>query len=64
MASLLKHLEPFRLAGGRLILHVADMAVTLPISRMSRADKLRAMEALWANQSRDEADFDSPAGMG
>jgi hypothetical protein len=36
------------------------MAVTLPIKRMSRADKLRAMEALWADLSRDEAEFDSP----
>lgn len=36
------------------------MAVTLPISRMSRTDKLRAMEALWADLSRDEAKMDSP----
>ncbi|HOX55825.1 MAG TPA: addiction module protein [Candidatus Paceibacterota bacterium] len=36
------------------------MAVTLPIGRMSRADKLRAMEALWADLSRDEAEFESP----
>jgi len=27
---------------------------------MSREDKLRAMEALWADLSRDEAEFDSP----
>lgn len=36
------------------------MAVTLPIKRMSREDKLRAMEVLWADLSRDEAEFDSP----
>jgi hypothetical protein len=40
------------------------MAVTLPISRMSRADKLRAMEALWADLSRDEAEFESPGWHG
>jgi hypothetical protein len=40
------------------------MAVTLPISRMTRADKLRAMEALWADLSRDEAEFDSPGWHG
>ena len=27
---------------------------------MSRTDKLRAMEALWADLSRDEAEIDSP----
>ena len=31
---------------------------------MSRADKLRAMEALWADLSRDEAEFDSPSWLG
>lgn len=36
------------------------MAVTLPISSMSREDKLRAMEALWADLSRDETLTDSP----
>ena len=50
----------FRLAGGRWLLHTIGMAVTLPIRRMSRADKLRAMEALWVDLSRDEAEFDSP----
>jgi hypothetical protein len=40
------------------------MAVTLPISQMTRADKLRAMEALWADLSRDEAEFDSPGWHG
>ena len=40
------------------------MAVTLPIERMSREDKLRAMEALWADLSRDEAEVESPAWHG
>jgi len=36
------------------------MAVTLPLSKMSRADKLRAMEALWADLSQDESSVKSP----
>ena len=56
--------QRFGLAGGRLILHNMGMAVTLPIKRMSRADKLRAMEALWADLSRDEAEFESPGWHG
>jgi hypothetical protein len=60
MGCLLRRVERFRLAGGRLILHIPGVAVTLPIRRMSRADKLRAMEALWADLSRDEAELDSP----
>jgi plasmid stabilization system protein ParE len=35
------------------------MAITLPIKRMSREDKLRAMEALWADLSKDDSDIDS-----
>ena len=31
---------------------------------MSREDKLRAMEALWADLSRDEAEFESPGWHG
>jgi len=38
----------------------AIMAVTLPIGRMSREDKLRAMEALWADLSRNEREIESP----
>ncbi len=37
------------------------MAITLAIKRMSRADKLRAMEALWADLAEDETRMDSPA---
>lgn len=36
------------------------MAITLPLKRMSREDKLRAIEALWADLSRDESEIDSP----
>src|SRR5438874_1588424 len=43
------------LAGEHRIPHILAMAITLPISRMSREDKLRAMEELWADLSRDEA---------
>jgi len=60
MASLIGRVEPFRLAGRRWLFHSIGMAVTLPIRRMSRADKLRAMEALWADLSRDEAGIHSP----
>ena len=34
--------------------------VALPLKRMSRGDKLRAMEALWDDLSRDDAGFPSP----
>ena len=40
------------------------MAVTLRIERMSREDKLRAMEALWADLSQDEAEMESPGWHG
>ena len=50
----------FHLAGGRLILQIVAVAITLPIKRMSREDKLRAMETLWADLSRDEAAMASP----
>lgn len=36
------------------------MAGTLAIGRMSREEKLRALEALWADLSQDEAEIDSP----
>jgi hypothetical protein len=37
------------------------MPVTLPLKKMSRDEKLRAMEALWADLSQDEDAFESPA---
>ena len=57
----LKCVRPFDLAGGPLILQIVAMAVTLPIERMSREDKLRAMEALWEDLSQDETRFESHA---
>lgn len=38
----------------------AIMAAILPLKKMSRVEKLRAMEALWADLSRDEDQFESP----
>ena len=56
--------ERFGLVGERGFPHIPIVAVTLPIERMSREDKLRAMEALWADLSRDEAEADSPGWHG
>ena len=37
------------------------MPVVLPLKKMSRDEKLRAMEELWADLSQDEGRFESPA---
>jgi len=37
------------------------MPTVLPLRKMSRQDKLRAMEAIWVDLSRNEAAFESPA---
>jgi hypothetical protein len=37
------------------------MDITLPLDRMTTAEKLRTMEALWADLSRDEETLPSPA---
>jgi hypothetical protein len=37
------------------------MPVALPLKKMSRDEKLRVMEALWAGLSQDEDRFKSPA---
>ncbi len=37
------------------------MDITLPLDKMTTAEKLRAMEALWADLTRNEAEFESPA---
>ena len=37
------------------------MPVVLPLKKMSRDEKLRAMEALWADLSKDDDCFESPA---
>jgi hypothetical protein len=36
------------------------MQATLQLDRMTREEKLRVMEELWADLSRDEAQFESP----
>ena len=40
------------------------MPTTLPIDRMTREEKLRAMEALWEDLSRHEDQVESPAWHG
>ena len=40
------------------------METTPPLNLTSVAETLRAMEALWADSSRDEAQFESPAWHG
>ena len=40
------------------------METTPPLNQTSIAEKLRAGEALWADSSRDEAQFESPAWHG
>ena len=37
------------------------MPVVLPLQKMSRDEKLRVMEALWADLSKDDDRFESPA---
>ncbi len=37
------------------------MISTLQISQMSREEKLRVLEAIWAELSRDDAQVESPA---
>ncbi|HNR72405.1 MAG TPA: addiction module protein [Verrucomicrobiota bacterium] len=37
------------------------MSIELEIEKMTLEEKLRAMEALWANLSRNEQDLQSPA---
>jgi len=40
------------------------MPLTLSLKKMSRADKLRAMEALWSDLAKNENRFESPAWHG
>jgi hypothetical protein len=37
------------------------MPIVLPLKKMTRDDKLRAMEAIWADLSQDESKVVSPA---
>ncbi len=40
------------------------MEITLPLDQMTTAEKLRTMEALWADLSRDDSQIESPAWHG
>jgi hypothetical protein len=40
------------------------MQTTLPMDRMTREEKLRVMEELWADLSRDEPQVESPGWHG
>jgi len=40
------------------------MQTVLPLEKMTREEKLRIMEELWADLSRDESQFESPAWHG
>jgi hypothetical protein len=37
------------------------MSISLPLDQMTTADKLRVMEELWADLTRNEEEFESPA---
>ena len=49
------------MALGPILVYTLPMPATLPIEQMTWDEKLRAMEALWADLSRDEDKFPSPA---
>jgi putative addiction module component (TIGR02574 family) len=38
----------------------AQMEITLPLEKMTIAEKLRVMETLWSDLSRDQEQFESP----
>jgi hypothetical protein len=40
------------------------MEITLPLEKMTIAEKLRVMETLWSDLTRDEQQFESPAWHG
>ena len=35
--------------------------ISLPLAEMSRTEKLKVLEALWEDLSRNEAEFESPS---
>ncbi len=37
------------------------MPITLPLKKMTRSEKLMAMEALWSDLSKDESKLPSPS---
>jgi len=40
------------------------MEITLPLEKITVAEKLRIMEAIWSNLTRDEERFESPEWQG
>jgi len=40
------------------------MDITLPLEKMTIAEKLRLMETLWSDLTRDEEQFESPSWHG
>ena len=62
----LRSLEVFALEYrvGKRFINRVKMETVLPLDRMTLAEKLREMEALWADLSRNEAQFESPAWHG
>jgi Putative addiction module component len=40
------------------------MEITLPLEKMTIAEKLRVMESLWSDLTRDEVQFESPGWHG
>ena len=53
-----------RLSSAGPKLNSAGMPLTLQLKKMSHADKLRAMEAIWNDLAGNEARFESPAWHG
>lgn len=45
---------------GVLMVTFCSMPTTLPLKSMTKVEKLRAMEELWTDLSKDGAAFDSP----
>jgi hypothetical protein len=41
-----------------------EMDIALPLEKMTIAEKLRVMEALWSDLTRDEEQLESPAWHG
>lgn len=41
--------------------YIDEMPTLLPLKKMSRLEKLRAMEAIWTDLSQEEDAFESPA---
>ena len=50
-----------RLASGASLITVCRMTAVLELKKMTRAEKLQAMEFLWEELSQDEDSLESPA---